>query len=175
MISGLEYRQFAQLKTRFRNASIHAYTATATERVRRDIIEQLGLDDPTVLVGSFDRPNLLYRVVPKAGRQRAGRRTCCAGIRARRRSFTASAEKKPSTWPRTWPPAVSAPLIIMPGWSPTSAARTQDRFAAEEIDVVVATVAFGMGIDRSDIRCVVHAAMPEIDRALSAGDRPRRP
>ena len=60
-----EYRQLAELKTRFRNASLHAYTATATERVRRDIVEQLGLEDPTVLVGSFDRPNLLYRVVPK--------------------------------------------------------------------------------------------------------------
>src|SRR5215469_8284457 len=60
-----EYRQLAELKTRFRNASVHAYTATATERVRRDIVEQLGLEDPAVLVGTFDRPNLLYRVIPK--------------------------------------------------------------------------------------------------------------
>ena len=53
---------------------------------------------------------------------------------------------------------------------------TQDRFAAEEIDVVVATVAFGMGIDRSDIRCVIHAgAAQNRSEALPAGDRPRRP
>src|SRR5712692_8255568 len=57
-----EYRQLATLKTRFQRASLHAYTATATERVRRDIIEQLGLQEPTVLVGSFDRANLLYSV-----------------------------------------------------------------------------------------------------------------
>src|SRR5215510_7329399 len=60
-----EYRQLVELKTRFPTASLHAYTATATPRVREDIVEQLKLRDPTVLVGSFDRPNLLYRVVPK--------------------------------------------------------------------------------------------------------------
>ena len=54
-----------------------------------------------------------------------------------------------------------APLSITPAWSRTSAAGTQDEFAAEDLDVVVATVAFGMGIDRSDVRCVIHAAMPK--------------
>src|SRR6185503_10900810 len=60
-----EYRQLAELKTRFPRASVHAYTATATERVRADIIEQLGLQNPSVLVGTFDRPNLVYRVIPR--------------------------------------------------------------------------------------------------------------
>src|SRR5262249_22547771 len=60
-----EYRQLAELKQRFRGASVHAYTATATERVRSDIADQLGLAAPTVLVGTFDRPNLVYRVVPR--------------------------------------------------------------------------------------------------------------
>src|SRR5215468_5739635 len=60
-----EYRQLAELKARFPQASVHAYTATATERVRADIIEQLRLRDPAVLVGTFDRPNLVYRVVPR--------------------------------------------------------------------------------------------------------------
>src|SRR5271156_2915128 len=60
-----EYRQLAELKTRFPGASLHAYTATATERVRGDIVAQLGFEDPAVLVGSFDRANLLYRVLPK--------------------------------------------------------------------------------------------------------------
>src|SRR5438270_1317188 len=58
-----EYRQLNRLKDHFPGASVHAYTATATERVRRDIIEQLGLADPAVLVGNFDRPNLTYRVL----------------------------------------------------------------------------------------------------------------
>src|SRR5512135_2486146 len=60
-----EYRQLAELKTRFPQASVHAYTATATDRVRTDIVEQLRLRDPAVLVGVFDRPNLVYRVVPR--------------------------------------------------------------------------------------------------------------
>src|SRR5205809_2550192 len=60
-----EYRQLSQLKEQFPNASVHAYTATATERVRRDIVAQLHLKDPDILVGDFDRPNLTYRVVPR--------------------------------------------------------------------------------------------------------------
>src|SRR5262249_38185881 len=60
-----EYRQLNRLKELFPRASVHAYTATATERVRQDIIHQLHLRDPDVLVGDFDRPNLTYRVVPR--------------------------------------------------------------------------------------------------------------
>ncbi|MBW1895251.1 MAG: DNA helicase RecQ, partial [Deltaproteobacteria bacterium] len=57
-----EYRELGFLKDAFPNSAIHAYTATATEHVRRDIARQLRLDNPEVLVGSFDRPNLVYRV-----------------------------------------------------------------------------------------------------------------
>ncbi|MBX3439057.1 MAG: ATP-dependent DNA helicase RecQ, partial [Planctomycetaceae bacterium] len=62
-----DYRKLSLLRTRFSNAAIHAYTATATEQVRDDIIRQLGLRDPEVLVGSFDRPNLMYRVQRRDG------------------------------------------------------------------------------------------------------------
>src|SRR6185369_13686904 len=60
-----EYRQLRTLKDRFPQASIHAYTATATKQVRDDIVQQLGLREPHVLVGTFDRPNLIYRVIPR--------------------------------------------------------------------------------------------------------------
>src|ERR1700692_2507120 len=60
-----EYRQLRELRQLFPKASLHAFTATATERVRRDIVEQLALRDPVELVGNFDRPNLSYRIVPK--------------------------------------------------------------------------------------------------------------
>src|SRR5262249_33675789 len=60
-----EHRQPSPLKEDFPNPSVHAYTATATERVRRDIINQLCLTAPEVLVGNFDRPNLVYQVVPR--------------------------------------------------------------------------------------------------------------
>src|SRR5204863_4270053 len=60
-----EYRQLAELKTRFPQSSVHAYTATATERVRSDIAIQLRLENPSILVGTFDRPNLVYRIIPR--------------------------------------------------------------------------------------------------------------
>src|SRR6476646_8509118 len=60
-----EYRQLARLRDFFPDASVHGYTATATQQVRNDIIAQLGLREPVVLVGNFDRPNLTYRVLPR--------------------------------------------------------------------------------------------------------------
>jgi ATP-dependent DNA helicase RecQ len=60
-----EYRQMRRLRELFPQAALHAYTATATEQVRQDIIEQLGLRSPEVLVGNFDRPNLTYRIISK--------------------------------------------------------------------------------------------------------------
>ena len=155
-----EYRKLAELKTRFRSASIHAYTATATERVRRDIVEQLGLEDPAVLVGSFDRPNLLYRVRPKLDVNTQ------IGATIRRHkdeaSIVYSISRKDTELIARY--LVSEGVRAAPyhaGMEADERRRTQDRFAAEEIDVVVATVAFGMGIDRSDIRCVIHAAIPK--------------
>src|SRR5690606_30207121 len=61
-----EYRQLADLRERWPGIGFHAFTATATARVRRDIVTQLGLRDPVELVGSFDRPNLVYRVLARA-------------------------------------------------------------------------------------------------------------
>ncbi len=155
-----EYRMLAELKTRFPGASIHAYTATATERVRSDIVEQLGLRDPAVLVGSFDRPNLLYRVRPKLDVNAQIADTI------RRHKGEASIVYSIS---RNDTERIAAYLVSQgvraaayhAGMEADERRRTQDRFAAEEIDVVVATVAFGMGIDRSDIRCVIHAALPK--------------
>ena len=155
-----EYRQLAELKTRFHNPSLHAYTATATERVRRDIVEQLGLEDPAVLVGSFDRPNLVYRVLPKLDIN-----TQVAAV-LRRHSGKAAivyciSRKETEQMARHLAAEGIRAAHYHAGMEPQERRRTQDRFAAEEIDVVVATVAFGMGIDRSDVRCVIHAALPK--------------
>src|SRR5215831_11680229 len=155
-----EYRQFAQLKSRFPGSSIHAYTATATERVRADIIEQLQLKDPAVLVGQFDRPNLIYRVIPRADdeiqtleviQRHPGEAVIvyCMSRKDTERIAEALKEK-----------GIRA-AYYHAGMDAQERQKTQDAFASEEIDVVVATVAFGMGIDRSDVRAVVHAAMPK--------------
>ena len=62
-----EYRQLKMLKETLPGTAIHAYTATATQQVRDDIVEELGLDEPEMLVGSFDRPNLSYKVMVRDG------------------------------------------------------------------------------------------------------------
>ena len=155
-----EYRQLAELKRHFKNASLHAYTATATDRVRRDIVEQLKLEDPAILVGSFDRPNLLYRVMPKQDV-----RAQVASVVQRHRREAAIvyciARKDTEQTAKYLADRGIRAAHYHAGMEADERRATQDRFAAEEIDVVVATVAFGMGIDRSDIRCVIHAAMPK--------------
>jgi ATP-dependent DNA helicase RecQ len=155
-----EYRQLAELKARFQNASLHAYTATATPRVRDDIVEQLRLEDPAVLVGSFDRPNLIYRVIPKHDIDMQ-----VAEVLRRHPAEAAIVycitRKETEQMAQYLASAGIRAACYHAGMEAGERRRTQDRFAAEEIDVVVATVAFGMGIDRSDIRCVVHSALPK--------------
>jgi ATP-dependent DNA helicase RecQ len=155
-----EYRQLAPLREHFPGASVHGYTATATEQVRRDIIAQLQLRDPEVLVGNFDRPNLTYRVWPrhealKQVLEVLDRHPAEAGIVycMRRRDvddLTAKLQQK----------GVKA-LPYHAGLSPEQRQQTQEAFSGERIDVVVATIAFGMGIDRSNVRFVLHTAMPK--------------
>ena len=150
-----------RLKSRFPGASVHAYTATATERVRADIVAQLRLKNPAILVGTFDRPNLVYRVVPRIDAQRTDAGSAQRHRRPRPRSFIASAAKTPNRWPRSCKRIGLRAALYHAGMEADERRRTQDAFAARTIDVVVATVAFGMGIDRSDVRCVIHAAMPK--------------
>jgi len=155
-----EYRQLANLRERFPEASMHAFTATATPRVREDIASQLTLRNPETLVGIFDRPNLTYRVVPRTDKTRQtlevlGRHAGEASIIyciSRRETEELAAK------------LTAAGLLAHPyhaGLESTQRHRTQEAFAKETIDVVVATVAFGMGIDRSNVRLVLHTALPK--------------
>jgi ATP-dependent DNA helicase RecQ len=155
-----EYRQLANLKKRFPRASIHAYTATATERVRADIVAQLRLKDPIVLVGTFDRANLVYRVVPRVDaraqtlevlRRHAGQAAIVYCI-SRKDTESMAAFLRANGLRAAFYHA---------GMEADERRRAQEDFTSEAIDVVAATVAFGMGIDRSDVRCVIHAAMPK--------------
>jgi len=155
-----EYRQLATLRDRFPDASFHAYTATATDRVRRDIVEQLRLRDPRILVGRFDRPNLVYRVVPRTGVRgqvldalRRHPNEAAIVYCLSRRDAEEMAEHLAASGVRA--------AHYHAGMEPKERRLAQERFAAEEIDVVAATVAFGMGIDRSDVRCVIHATIPK--------------
>ena len=155
-----DYRQLGQLKKRHPEVPVHAFTATATPRVREDIIAQLGLDCPEVLVGDFFRPNLVYSVhrrssgfidVIEAVRQRRGKAGIVYCIRR------ADVDELAAELDATGVKAVG----YHAGMDDEQRTRRQDDFAAGRVNVVVATVAFGMGIDRGDIRYVVHAAMPK--------------
>jgi ATP-dependent DNA helicase RecQ len=155
-----EYRQLAELKARVPGASLRAYTATATERVRADIAAQLQLQDPLVLVGTFDRPNLTYRVVPRVD-------TRAQVLEVLRRHADQAAivyclSRRETESVADWLAAQGLKAAhYHAGMEPAARRRTQEAFAEERLDIVVATVAFGMGIDRSDVRCVLHAGLPK--------------
>jgi ATP-dependent DNA helicase RecQ len=154
-----EYRRLGRLRDDFPAASLHAFTATATDRVRQDIVTELRLRDPLVLVGSFDRPNLTYRVLRRANLhdqilQILARHEGEAGVIycGSRRDVEALAgwlkEEGHSAVP------------YHAGLTDEIRTRHQEAFLEERVDIVVATVAFGMGIDRSNVRYVVHASAP---------------
>jgi len=155
-----EYRQLSRIKELFPKVAVHAYTATATERVRRDIAVQLGLEGPAVLVGRFDRPNLVYRIIPRRDllpqilgvlEKHPGE----AGIIycIRKKDVDELAEKLQARGINARP--------YHAGLSREARKDAQERFANETCDVIVATIAFGMGIDRSNVRFVLHSAMPK--------------
>jgi ATP-dependent DNA helicase RecQ len=155
-----EYRQLKRLREFFPHAAVHAYTATATEQVRRDIIVQLDLRDPVLVVGSFDRPNLVYRVLPRHDvlkqtleviEQHEGEAGIIYCLRRRDVDELAAALQKKTI--KTLP--------YHAGLTSEERHAAQEAFAAEQVDVIVATVAFGMGIDRSNVRFVLHTAMPK--------------
>jgi ATP-dependent DNA helicase RecQ len=155
-----EYRQLAGLRRTLPHASMHAFTATATARVRRDIVSQLGLRDAVEFVGSFDRPNLVYRVLPRSNLKRQvletlNRHRSQAGILycLSRRDVDELAAWLRDEGHRAVP--------YHAGLADAERHRNQDAFVNEEVDIVVATVAFGMGIDRSDVRFVIHAGAPQ--------------
>lgn len=155
-----EYRQLALLRERFPKASLHAFTATATPRVRDDIAKQLNLRDPAVLVGVFDRPNLVYRIVPRT--DRVAQALAILGRHRGEASIVYCISRRETE--RLAARLAAEGLLARPyhaGLAAKERHRTQDAFAKETIDVVVATVAFGMGIDRSDVRLVLHTALPK--------------
>ena len=154
-----EYRQLGALK-RLPGVSVHAFTATANRHVQDEIIQGLGLEDPVVLIGGCDRPNLTYRVLPRRDLRRQ-----TLDVLARHRGqagivycISRKAVEKLDAALRA---AGVRSVAYHAGLDADHRRRAQEAFLNEDLDVVVATVAFGMGIDRTDVRFVVHAALPK--------------
>jgi ATP-dependent DNA helicase RecQ len=155
-----EYRQLAQFREAFPNVAVHAFTATATRAVRDDIVRQLALRDPEVLVGSFDRPNLTYRVVRCTSRQQQIEEMIRPHKGASGIVYCISRKDVEEVCVRLNLSGFNA-LTYHAGMTDADRVRNQRAFLAEEADIMVATVAFGMGIDKPNVRYVIHAGMPK--------------
>ncbi|MFT5424377.1 MAG: ATP-dependent DNA helicase RecQ, partial [Phycisphaerales bacterium] len=159
-----EFRQLGDLRQIAPGVGVQAFTATATPRVREDIVRQLGLIEPEVLVGVFDRPNLTYRV--KARQDPASQ--IADALKAHQEHGDAGgaivyclSRKDTETLAAKLSERGIDAAAYHAGLAPRVRERLEERFSHERLDVVVATVAFGMGIDRSNVRLVVHATMPK--------------
>ena len=158
------YRNLSGLKERFRGVPMLALTATATRRVSADVVQQLAMRDPFEYRGSFYRPNLRLRAVKKGGQ---------GGVRSRQailRHVAGRPGESGIVYCATRKAAEGLAddlrrhgvraLAYHAGLEPAVRERAQDAFQRGAAEVVVATIAFGMGIDKPDIRYVVHRDMP---------------
>ncbi len=155
-----EYRQMSLIREHFPETPIMAFTATATPRVQRDIAIQLRLTKPKLFVGTFDRPNLTYRIQSKddklakmiqAIRRHPGEGTIVYALsRADTESIGEDLRAE----------GVQAQAYHA-GLDAAVRSRISEQFAQEKLHVVVATIAFGMGIDRANVRCVMHDCIPK--------------
>ena len=155
-----EFRQLSLIKREFPGVPVQAFTATATQKVQRDIAIQLKLEKPKLFVGTFDRPNLTYRIV---GKDDAVQRTSEAVKRYPDEGVIvyclsrADTERLAAALVARGIPAVA----YHAGLDAAVRSKVSEDFAAERSNVIVATVAFGMGIDRANVRCVIHECLPK--------------
>ncbi len=156
------YRQLRGLKAQFGDVPILALTATATRRVLIDLVRELGMRKPEGYRGSFFRPNLVITTQKKgAGRNtRADVLALCRKHRGRSGivyCLSRRAVDELTVWLRSQ--GIDA-LPYHAGLADEERTRNQNAFGRDETDVIVATVAFGMGIDKSNVRLVIHRDMP---------------
>lgn len=155
-----DYRNLRQLRAEFPNVPVIALTATATTRVREDIVEQLGLQRGRVFLSSFNRANLTYSVESKEGywskllsllHAHSGESTIIYCFSRRETEELAEDLNERGLLARPY----------HAGLEPETRRRTQDDFIRDRVPIIVATIAFGMGIDKPDIRLVVHHSLPK--------------
>jgi ATP-dependent DNA helicase RecQ len=155
-----EYRELKKLRKHLPDVPIMALTATATERVRADIIKELKLRDPRAYVASFNRPNLTYRVVPKT----APYEQLLAFIRSRPNDsgiiYCASRKSTESLARHLNEDGITAKPYHA-GLTTSERTKHQDAFLRDDVRVITATIAFGMGINKPNVRFVVHYDLPK--------------
>ena len=155
-----DYRNLKKLKNIFPGAPIIALTATATEKVRQDILSQLNLENPKIFVSSFNRENLFFRVVEKRnafekllkllnGREKESAIIYCF---SRKDTENLAADLRAEGF---------SALPYHAGLDSAKRKKTQELFIKDKVNIITATIAFGMGIDKPNIRLVVHYTFPK--------------
>ncbi|MFV0336845.1 MAG: DNA helicase RecQ [Chthoniobacterales bacterium] len=155
-----EYRQIARLRDMLPDVPVMALTATATERVRDDIIKHLRLKNPATFIGSFNRANLSYRVLPKSkpldqlsdflrSRSQESGIIYCASRAASERVAESLIKKGFSAAP------------YHAGLSAKQRSENQEKFLRDDTKIICATIAFGMGINKPNVRWVIHYDLPK--------------
>ncbi len=155
-----DYRALGRLRHGMPAVPFIALTATATDRVREDILAQLGLKQPQQFIASFDRPNLRYEVRPKERafdqlvqllRERKGESVII---------YCFARKDTEELVDKLLDESIDA-LAYHAGMDAETRRRNQERFIRDEVDIIAATIAFGMGIDKPDVRLVVHQELPK--------------
>jgi ATP-dependent DNA helicase RecQ len=154
-----EYRRIRTLRQRFPHVPIIALTATATAKVQEDITGQLNLAGCNTYMASFDRPNLLYQVRPKQDAydqllKYLGKSRGNSGI------IYCQSRKTVDTLTKKLQRSAFRALPYHAGLSDIQRARNQESFIKDDTDIIVATIAFGMGIDKPNVRFVIHYDLP---------------
>jgi len=162
-----DYRRLGQVVAELKPPRLAAFTATATPEVRKDIGQQLGIEDARLHVHGFDRPNLHYGV-QKAGGSADKIEQLTELVRMREGGVAlvyAATRKNAEAYSQALRTAGMRSRVYHAGLEDEVREKAQDVFMAGQLDVIVATNAFGMGVDKSDIRLVVHADIPRSPEA----------
>lgn len=156
-----EYRNLRTIINQIDNVPIIALTATATEKVQEDIIKTLGMKDANVFKASFNRPNLFYEVRPKTSTVNSDIIRFIKGHDGKSGIIYCLSRKMVEEIAQLLQVNGIKAVPYHAGLDAKTRAKHQDMFLMEEIDVVVATIAFGMGIDKPDVRFVIHYDIPK--------------
>ena len=156
-----EYRNLKSIILRIEDVPIIGLTATATPKVQEDILKNLGMTDATTYKASFNRPNLFYEVRPKTKDIEKDIIRFVRGYKGKSGIIYCLSRKKVSEIAQVLQVNNIKAVPYHAGLDAKTRAKHQDMFIMEDIDVVVATIAFGMGIDKPDVRFVIHHDIPK--------------
>ncbi|MDJ0835499.1 MAG: DNA helicase RecQ [Acidobacteriota bacterium] len=156
-----EYKQLKVLRQQFPGVGVHAFTATAPPRVQQEIVGELCLNQPKVYVGSYFRPNLKYRVYRRDNVRNQLIQFLGEFDRGDSGIIYCLTRKETEKIAEFLSKKGHRALPYHAGMDSETRKYNQERFQREETPIIVATVAFGMGIDQSNVRFVIHVGMPK--------------